>query len=144
MLGGLLYTGRRLVDQFLIEQRSASDNLSRNERVGWPGFSPSQILPSRISDEEASGHVMNRTVRRCFLLGDYPVPGMNRLRRGKTAECYSASIQLFFEPYADHTSYLFLVQPRSDSRTLVNQSTSAGGKDHRIASGSSEAQNSKS
>ena len=68
--------------------------------LGGPGSSPSQILPSRISDEDASVHVMSRAVFRCFLLGDDPVTGMNRLCRGKTAECYSVPFDTFLAWHA--------------------------------------------
>ena len=39
------------------------------------------------ADEVAVVHVMNRVVRRCFLLGDDPVMGKQREPRGHSTFC---------------------------------------------------------
>ena len=86
----------RIADLKAADEVSTADKkgagIEQGEKAGW--LAPVELEPKRkrVREKCSSRRASNRG---CFLLGGDPVTRMNRLRRGKTAECYSATIQLF-------------------------------------------------
>ena len=56
------------------------------------------------SDEVAIVHVLNRKVRRCFLLGNDPVSGKNFDHRKQWMESELQGVRRHFSPARNHSS----------------------------------------